>query len=90
MVDAPVTSCDYLDHEQVTGHYYRDCEALVAEQTGGRVWAFDHNIRSAGGHADKRQEKGGQDVQATRAHCPRRLHSRSAPERLLQLLKALP
>ena len=32
LVDAPVTSYDYLDHEQITGHYYRDCEALVAER----------------------------------------------------------
>ena len=88
LVDAPVTSYDYLDHEQVTGHYYRDCEALVAERTGGRVWAFDHNIRSAGGYADKRQEKGGQDVQAP-AHIVHGDYTlRSAPERLLQLTQS--
>ena len=77
-----------LDHERITGHYYRDCEDLVAAQTGGRVWAFDHNIRSASGQAEKRQEKGGQDVQAP-AHIVHGDYTlRSAPERLLQLTQA--
>ena len=88
LVDAPVASYDYLDHERITGQYYRDCEDLVAAHTGGRVWAFDHNIRSASGQAEKRQEKGGQDVQAP-AHIVHGDYTlRSAPERLLQLTQA--
>ena len=39
LVDAPVASYDYLDYERITGQYYRDCEDLVAAQTGGQVWA---------------------------------------------------
>ena len=57
LFSAPVAGYDFMDHEQVTGDYYRDCEALVTQQTGGQVWAFDHNIRSATVQADKRQER---------------------------------
>ena len=85
LFSAPVAGYDFMDHEQVTGDYYRDCEALVAQQTGGQVWAFDHNIRSATGQADKRQEKSGQGVQAP-AHIVHGDYTlRSAPERLRQL-----
>ncbi len=82
---APVGNYDFLDQQQVITGYYRDCERLVAEVTGGRVWAFDHNIRSAGGQAEKRQVKGGQDVQGP-AHIVHGDYTlRSAPERLAQL-----
>jgi hypothetical protein len=74
LVSAPVAGYDFMDHEQVTGDYYRDCEALVAQQTGGQVWAFDHNIRSATGQADKRQEKRRSGRSSTRTHCSRRLY----------------
>lgn len=85
LLDAPTVSYDFLDHDCVTSRYYRDCEELVAACTGGRVWAFDHNVRSAGGQADKRREKGGQDVQAP-AHIVHGDYTlRSAPERLMQL-----
>ena len=59
----PVKDYDFLDHQDVIGGYYQDCERIVGEATGAEVWAFDHNIRSAGGLREKRQVKGGQDVQ---------------------------
>ena len=49
--EAPVAQYDFLDHQDVIHGYYRDCEQLVAAATGARIWAFDHNIRSAGGQA---------------------------------------
>ena len=85
--NAPVANYDFLDHEDVTSGYYKDCERLVAEITGATVWAFDHNIRSAGGQAEKRQVKGGQDVQGP-AHIVHGDYTlRSAPERLTQLTR---
>ena len=85
LIDAPTPNYDFLDHNCVTSRYYRDCEELVAVATGGRVWAFDHNVRSAGGQAQQRREKGGQDVQAP-AHIVHGDYTlRSAPERLVQL-----
>ncbi len=84
---APVADYDFLDHQEVIAGYYRDCEQLVADATGARVWAFDHNIRSAGGQAEKRQVKGGQDVQGP-AHIVHGDYTlRSAPERLMQLTR---
>ena len=83
--EAPVADYDYLDHQEVITGYYQDCQRLVAEVTGARVWAFDHNIRSAGGLAEKRSVKGGQDVQGP-AHIVHGDYTlRSAPERLAQL-----
>ncbi|MGK0260740.1 MAG: hypothetical protein ACI96M_004193 [Candidatus Azotimanducaceae bacterium] len=84
---APVANYDFMDHQSVITDYYRDCQQLVAEATGARVWAFDHNIRSAGGLAEKRQVKGGQDVQGP-AHIVHGDYTlRSAPERLAQLTR---
>lgn len=85
--NAPVAGYDFLDHQEVINGYYRDCEQLVAEATGARVWAFDHNIRSAGGQVEKRRIKGGQDVQGP-AHIVHGDYTlRSAPERLMQLTR---
>ncbi|MBT6583838.1 MAG: hypothetical protein HON77_05975, partial [Gammaproteobacteria bacterium] len=55
LLEKAVPNYDFLDHEEVITSYYRDCEEIVAEATSGKVWAFDHNIRSAGGLADKRR-----------------------------------
>jgi hypothetical protein len=85
LLAAPVANYDFLDHQAVISGYYRDCEQLVADVTGARVWAFDHNICSAGGLAEKRQVKGGQDVQGP-AHIVHGDYTlRSAKERLTQL-----
>jgi len=85
LIESPVKSYDFLDHEDVIGGYYQDCEKIVGESTGAEVWAFDHNIRSAGGLREKRQVKGGQDVQGP-AHIVHGDYTlRSSRERLLQL-----
>ena len=85
--EAPVAEYDFLDHQEVITGYYRDCKELVAKATGAKVWAFDHNIRSAGGLTQKRQVKGGQDVQGP-AHIVHGDYTlRSAEERLMQLTR---
>ena len=88
LLNAPVADYDFLDQKTVTDGYYRDCEALVAEATGAKVWAFDHNIRSADGLEEKRRVAGGQDVQGP-AHIVHGDYTlRSASERLHQLTQA--
>ena len=55
--DAPLEnqSLDFFDHSQVVDRYYPSCEDLVKQSTGASVVvAFDHNIRSAQGKANKR------------------------------------
>ncbi len=85
LIESPVKDYDFLDHQDVIGGYYQDCERIVGEATGAEVWAFDHNIRSAGGLREKRQVKGGQDVQGP-AHIVHGDYTlRSSRERLLQL-----
>ena len=85
LLQNPVPNYDFLDHQEVISIYYRDCEKIVKEVTGAQVWAFDHNIRSAGGLAEKRRIKGGQDVQGP-AHIVHGDYTlRSARERLQQL-----
>ena len=88
LLENTVPSYDFLDHQEVITRYYRDCEEIVAKATGGKVWAFDHNIRSAGGLAEKRRVKGGQDVQGP-AHIVHGDYTlRSARDRLIQLTEA--
>ena len=88
LVDAPVPAYDFMDHREVITDYYRDCERLVAQMTGAKAWAFDHNIRSAEGQSAGLKIKGGQDVQGP-AHIVHGDYTlRSAPERLQQLAKA--
>ena len=45
--------------------------------TGARAYAFDHNVRSAGGKEAKQRIKGGQDVQGP-AHLVHRDYTRAA------------
>lgn len=79
---------DFYDHDDVVRYYYPECAALVAELTGAQAFAFDHNVRSAGGKQEQARIKGGQDVQGP-AHVVHGDYTlRSAPERLAQL--ALP
>ena len=65
LLDAPLTNpeIDFFDHHQVGQQYYAECAALVADITGAKVYAFDHNIRSATGQAAKKQVTGEQKVQ---------------------------
>ena len=85
LIVSPVKKYDFLDHQEVVGDYYRDCQNIIRNLTGADVWAFDHNIRSAGGLKERCQVKGGQDVQGP-AHIVHGDYTlRSAQERLLQL-----
>jgi len=76
---------DFMDHHDVVARYYRECEDIVRGATGARAYAFDHNVRSAGGHKDGKAVSGGQNVQEP-AHI---IHGdytlTSAPDRLKQL-----
>ena len=88
LLENQVPDYDFLDHQEVITSYYRDCEQIVEDVTKARAWAFDHNIRSAGGLADKRRVKGGQDVQGP-AHIVHGDYTlRSARDRLQQLTRA--
>lgn len=79
---------DFLDHNTVVRRYYPDCEQLLAQVTGARVVAFDHNVRSATGKAARRRIEGGQLVQGP-AHMVHGDYTlTSAPQRLRDL--ALP
>jgi hypothetical protein len=89
MLDAPLenASLDFLDHQQVVGTYYSECERLVAEATGAQAFAFDHNIRSAAGKKSTQRIAGGQTVQgpAKIVHGDYTLFS--GPQRLRDLAK---
>jgi hypothetical protein len=89
LLDAPLehSSLDFLDHQQVVGRYYRECEQLVAASTGAQAFAFDHNIRSALGNKSTRRITGGQTVQgpAKMVHGDYTLYS--GPQRLKDLSK---
>ncbi len=80
---------DFLRHDQVVEGYYDDCARAVQDATGAaHVFAFDHNVRSAGGKKSRTRIEGGQQVQAP-AHVVHGDYTLdSAPQRLREL--ALP
>jgi len=83
----PDKSLDFTDHAQVVEVYYGQCATLVAQVTGARAYAFDHNVRSASGKKNKQRITGGQNVQGP-AHLVHGDYTlRAAPERLNQLAK---
>ena len=86
LLDAPLEQkIDFLDHKSVVLDYYPLCEALVANVTGATAYAFDHNIRSASGQANKAAINEGQNVQGP-AHVVHGDYTlQSAPDRLAQL-----
>ncbi|MGD1934687.1 MAG: CmcJ/NvfI family oxidoreductase [Candidatus Phaeomarinobacter sp.] len=87
LLDQPLatTDIDFMDHKDVVARYYQECEEIVHNATGARAFAFDHNVRSAGGHKGGKAVSGGQNVQEP-AHI---IHGdytlTSAPDRLRQL-----
>lgn len=88
LIDAPFNKHhDFFDHEKVVRNYYAECEELVSQYTGGNVFAFDHNVRSASGKESKARIRGGQNVQgpAKMVHADYTLTS--APARLQDLSK---
>ena len=79
---------DFLDQEQIVQDYYKHCANIVMHNTGGRAYAFDHNIRSASGKQANTRILGGQQVQEplhlvhgdyTLRSAPQRLHDLSLP-----------
>lgn len=87
LLDKPLDddALDFFDHQQVVKNYYQQCEKIVAESTGARAFAFDHNIRSAIGKQSKKRISGGQQVQGP-AHVVHGDYTLfSAPQRLKDL-----
>lgn len=76
---------DFLDHEQVVRRYYPQCAELVAAATGGQVFAFDHNLRSAAGKRSNTRIAGGQTVQGPAKIIHGDYTLTSAPARLSDL-----
>lgn len=89
LFDAPLTDdgLDFFDHETVVREYYGQCEKLVADATGARVYAFDHNIRSASGKKAQKRIAGGQQVQGPALLVHGDYTLTSAPRRLRDLTK---
>lgn len=76
---------DFFNHEDVVRNYYPQCAEIVRSFTGARVYAFDHNVRSATGKQSKKRIEGGQQVQGP-AHVVHGDYSlTSAPQRLRDL-----
>lgn len=76
---------DFKTHQTVVEQYYPHCAKLVEQVTGGRAYAFDHNVRSAGGKESRQRIIGGQEIQGP-AHIVHGDYTlRAAPERLVQL-----
>jgi hypothetical protein len=88
LVTRPLSATvDFFDQTQVINRYYDDCARLVAEFTGARAFAFDHNVRSATGKKTQRRIKDGQTVQGP-AHVVHGDYTlTSAPQRLAGLTK---
>ncbi|MBL8378951.1 MAG: hypothetical protein JNM79_13865 [Burkholderiales bacterium] len=83
-----IDGIDFLDHAAVVRHHYPRCAEIVREHTGARVFAFDHNVRSASGKRGGQRISGGQQVQgpALMAHGDYTLTS--APRRVRDLALA--
>ena len=78
---------DFFDHRQVAMQYYPECAEIIAQSTGARAFAFDHNVRSASGKKSQVRIAGGQKVQAP-AHIVHGDYTlTSAPQRLRDLTK---
>lgn len=78
---------DFFDHAEVVSRYYEDCAQLVADFTGARAFAFDHNVRSAQGKKSAQRIKGGQQVQGPAQVVHGDYTLTSAPQRLRDLTR---
>lgn len=77
---------DFLRHHPVVQHYYPECAEFVREVTGAaRVFAFDHNVRSAIGKDRRTRIEGGQEVQPPAQIVHGDYTLTSAPQRLRDL-----
>lgn len=78
---------DFLDQQQIVTAYYDECAQVVADVTGARAFAFDHNVRSASGKQNQQRIAGGQQVQGP-AHVVHGDYTlTSAPQRLGDLAR---
>lgn len=89
LLDRPVQrrGLDFLDHAQVVRHYYPRCAEIVEQATGAKTFAFDHNVRSAGGGQKQRKVTGGQAVQQPVHFVHGDYTLTSAPQRLRDLAR---
>lgn len=94
---APAGGIDFFDHAEVLNRYYRDCVRVMEHATGARAFAFDHNVRSAGGKQRGQRIRGGQQVQGpahlvhgdyTLTSGPQRLHDLTRPPGVNDTLRA--
>ena len=99
LISAPLErDIDFFDSSDVLQNYYRQCEQIVADYTGAKAFAFDHNIRSASGKKEKVKLKAGQAVQGpahavhgdyTLTSAPQRLRDLAAPPSANDTIAAL-
>ena len=82
-----IEGIDFFDHQQVVKKYYPQCAEIVRAFTGARVFAFDHNVRSAVGKQNKQRIAGGQQVQGPAQIVHGDYTLTSAPQRLRDLTK---
>lgn len=78
---------DFFDHQKLVQDYYPQCEAIVAQATGARAYAFDHNVRSVQGKKAQRRISGGQQVQEPLHLVHGDYTLTSGPQRLRDLAK---
>ena len=77
---------DFLEHEPVVTRYYDECIDVVRDVTGAaRVFAFDHNVRSALGKQAQARIAEGQGVQGPARIVHGDYTLTSAPQRLRDL-----
>tara|TARA_R110001592_G_scaffold363372_2_gene686187 strand:- start:53899 stop:54909 length:1011 start_codon:yes stop_codon:yes gene_type:complete len=76
---------NFFDQQQVVTDYYQQCAGIIEEATGGRAFAFDHNVRSAQGKTSQQRISGGQAVQAPLHFVHGDYTLSSAPQRLRDL-----
>ena len=82
-----IEGIDFFNHQQVVTEYYPQCVEIVRAFTGGQVFAFDHNVRSAVGKQAKQRIAGGQQVQGPAQIVHGDYTLTSAPQRLRDLTK---
>ncbi len=80
-----IRNLDFFDQQQVVGDYYSSCSHIIEAATGGRAYAFDHNVRSVQGKSSQKTILGGQAVQAPLHFVHGDYTLTSAPQRLRDL-----
>ena len=87
LIDSPLDAgaIDFFDQQSVLQHYYPQCERIVQAVSGGRAFAFDHNVRSAREKQVGRRIAGGQQVQEPLQLVHGDYTLTSAPQRLRDL-----